>query len=211
MFASLGTQWEHRPEGKKIGGNPVQKSAIIKKIAAAKGWSATQVVLTWALQHGVSVIPRSSKAKHIRDNGRVFDKHSGTGDGGGLFPEGTLDVGEMQELDALDGTLEHGQGDFSGDGGGADDDPSVDATFRNLNDHDVELYWVDGSGKNVLIATLKAGEEQHLNTHHQHKFVAAYPKGAPYAKQLAVDRADGQKQEFIIKADGVYKSKHREL
>jgi hypothetical protein len=206
----LGTQWDYRPEGKKIGGNPVQKNAVICKIATAKSWSNTQVVLTWALQRGVSVIPRSSKAKHIIDNGRIFDKHSGVGEGGGLFPEGTLSAAELQELDALDGTLERGQGDFSG-GDNGDDDPSVEATFKNTNSHEVELYWVDGSGKNVLIATVKPGEEQHLNTHHMHKFVAAYPKGAPYAKQLQVDRADGQKQEFTIKEDGVYKSKHREL
>ena len=56
---------------------------IICKIATAKSWSNTQVVLTWALQRGVSVIPRSSKTKHIIDNSRIFDKHSGVGEGGG--------------------------------------------------------------------------------------------------------------------------------
>ena len=33
-------------------------------------WSNVQVVLAWALQQGISVVPRSARPEHIRDNAR---------------------------------------------------------------------------------------------------------------------------------------------
>jgi diketogulonate reductase-like aldo/keto reductase len=47
--------------------------ARVSGIAAKYGKNPAQVYLRWALQHGVSVIPKSSKRERIRENARVFD------------------------------------------------------------------------------------------------------------------------------------------
>lgn len=58
--------------------------------AAAKrhGRTSAQVMLRWGLQHGLVVLPRSSRLDHIEENCRLFDFE--------------LDVADMNALDALD-------------------------------------------------------------------------------------------------------------
>ena len=43
----------------------------IAKIAKKNGKTAAQVLLQWGLQHGTSVIPKSSNPKHIKVNGNL--------------------------------------------------------------------------------------------------------------------------------------------
>jgi diketogulonate reductase-like aldo/keto reductase len=57
-YSTLGTQ--HHGTS-----NPVLTDPIVKELAETHGRSAAEVVLSWALQKGMSVIPRSSKAHHI--------------------------------------------------------------------------------------------------------------------------------------------------
>ena len=61
---------------------------VIRHIAAAHGKTAAQVMLRWGLQHGRSVIPKSTKPSRIVENIDVFDFQ--------------LSADEMTEIDLLD-------------------------------------------------------------------------------------------------------------
>jgi hypothetical protein len=249
---SLGSQWAYREEGKKIGGNPVMKSDVITSITSAmnkesernhgggsrSAWSNPLVVLTWALQRGVSVIPRSSNPNHIRDNARVIGASAGAGGFAGavsvqqqvLFPEGMLSDAQLKQIDRLDGQLDaRGLTGFGGDesGGGSVGGSEVTASFHNLlsGDHarTLGLYWLDDSGNKVLIGTLKAGETQRLNTHHSHRFIseAAALAGEQAADEGSADAAEvhfevqvdrvlhGANQEFRIQEQGISVHSHK--
>ena len=58
------------------------------EIAQAHGKSPAQVMLRWGLQHGRSVIPKSTKPKRIAENNGVFDFE--------------LPADEMTAIDGLD-------------------------------------------------------------------------------------------------------------
>ncbi len=60
----------------------------VERIASAHGRTAAQVVLRWGLEHGVVVIPKSSRRERIAENARLFDFE--------LTPH------EMRTLDGLD-------------------------------------------------------------------------------------------------------------
>ena len=64
-FSSLGTQWRAKT-------NPVLKNPVILSIAKKHGRSAAAVVLSWALQEGVVVIPRASTIHHLEDNIKIL-------------------------------------------------------------------------------------------------------------------------------------------
>ena len=80
-YSTLGTQWQW-----KLKYNPVFESNILKEIANDHNKnnhgnhkitkiSVSDVVLAWALQVGVVVIPRSSKAYHIKSNAKFIQNH----------------------------------------------------------------------------------------------------------------------------------------
>ena len=66
-YSTLGTQHMRRSEK-----NPVLENDVIKSIAQRHGRSAAEVVLSWAIQSGMSVIPRSSKVEHIRELAKLI-------------------------------------------------------------------------------------------------------------------------------------------
>jgi diketogulonate reductase-like aldo/keto reductase len=61
---------------------------VVKDVARRAGRSAAQVLLRWGLQHGLVVLPKSTKPARIAENGALFDF--------------ALDDGAMAELDALE-------------------------------------------------------------------------------------------------------------
>jgi diketogulonate reductase-like aldo/keto reductase len=61
---------------------------VVAQIAAAAQRSPAQVLLRWGVQHGLVVLPKSTKAARIAENGALFDF--------------TLDDAAMRRLDALD-------------------------------------------------------------------------------------------------------------
>lgn len=69
-YSTLGTQ--HR----QINGNPVLGHPTIKQLASKHKFSTAEVVLSWAMQRGMSVIPRSSKEKHIEELARLLEDKS---------------------------------------------------------------------------------------------------------------------------------------
>jgi diketogulonate reductase-like aldo/keto reductase len=63
---------------------------VVTEIAARTGRTPAQVLLRWCVQHGVPVIPKSTRRERIAENGQIFDF--------------TLDEQDMAALDALDKT-----------------------------------------------------------------------------------------------------------
>jgi diketogulonate reductase-like aldo/keto reductase len=61
---------------------------VVKHVAGRVGRSVAQVLLRWGLQHGLVVLPKSTKPARIAENGALFDF--------------TLDDRAMKELDALE-------------------------------------------------------------------------------------------------------------
>lgn len=69
--------------------NPVLTSPTILELSSKYSRSAAEVVLSWALQKGMSVIPRSSKLNHIVELARL------------LKTPPFLSEGEVQAIDAM--------------------------------------------------------------------------------------------------------------
>ena len=61
---------------------------VVNDVARRVGRSVAQVLLRWGLQHGLVVLPKSTKPARIAENGTLFDF--------------TLDDRAMNELDALE-------------------------------------------------------------------------------------------------------------
>jgi len=89
-YSTLGTQ-HHMATGK----NPVLSSPIVNALAAKYDRSVAEVVLSWALQNGMSVIPRSSKREHIRELARLLPKD------GSSNPTGFLDAEDVLQMDSM--------------------------------------------------------------------------------------------------------------
>jgi diketogulonate reductase-like aldo/keto reductase len=86
-YSTLGTQHRNTPQ------NPVLTSPIVENLAIQHDRSIAEVVLSWALQKGMSVIPRSSKRHHIRELARLLQDDP-------LF----LDDQGMEQIDSMKGT-----------------------------------------------------------------------------------------------------------
>jgi diketogulonate reductase-like aldo/keto reductase len=86
-YSTLGTQHRNTPH------NPVLTSPIVENLAVKHDRSIAEVVLSWALQKGMSVIPRSSKPHHIRELARLLHD----------APH-FLDDQDMAQMDSMKGT-----------------------------------------------------------------------------------------------------------
>lgn len=70
------------------GGNKLLDDMTVKQIADKYQRSPSQILLRWATQQDIGVIPRSTKPAHIRENFQVFDF--------------SLDPSDMEKLNLLD-------------------------------------------------------------------------------------------------------------
>ena len=70
--------------------NPVLRHPVLTRLAGEVGRSVSQLVLRWALQHGVAVIPRSARPERMIENLGALDFSLGSD--------------AMSSIDALDGT-----------------------------------------------------------------------------------------------------------
>eukprot|EP01094_Clydonella_sp_ATCC50884_P024728 TRINITY_DN6285_c0_g1_i1.p1 TRINITY_DN6285_c0_g1~~TRINITY_DN6285_c0_g1_i1.p1 ORF type:complete len:344 (-),score=90.67 TRINITY_DN6285_c0_g1_i1:268-1299(-) len=68
-YSTLGTQWWAKGFKKA---NPVLTDHSLVTWAGQRGVSVAQLVLRWALQEGVSVVPRSNSCEHIEQNAGVL-------------------------------------------------------------------------------------------------------------------------------------------
>lgn len=55
------------------GGTSVLGSSVVKEIAHTKGKDAGQVLGSWGIKRGFSVLPKSVKESRIKSNFEVFD------------------------------------------------------------------------------------------------------------------------------------------
>jgi diketogulonate reductase-like aldo/keto reductase len=77
-LARRGIEWQVLPRCRAAGMmvmaySPLEQgrmlgTAALKKIAAARGVSAAQIALAWALDQGASVIPKATSLAHVEDN-----------------------------------------------------------------------------------------------------------------------------------------------
>jgi diketogulonate reductase-like aldo/keto reductase len=89
-YSTLGTQ--HRSSSSS--GNPVLTSPIVQALAAKHKRSTAEVVLSWAVQLNMSVIPRSSQREHINELARLLPKSGATA-------TGFLDADDLLQMDLL--------------------------------------------------------------------------------------------------------------
>lgn len=82
------------PTGRKEG---MLGEAVVIRLARKYGKSPTQIALRWAVQHGVSVVPKSSHLGRQRENADVFDFHFDAED---LAALAALDRGEKAARDS---------------------------------------------------------------------------------------------------------------
>lgn len=68
-YSTLGGQWEHREPHKR---NLVMHSDVLQRLAERVGKSLPVVVLSWALQRGAMILPRSTNPEHIRANAELL-------------------------------------------------------------------------------------------------------------------------------------------
>eukprot|EP00814_Leptocylindrus_danicus_P004207 CAMPEP_0116013796 /NCGR_PEP_ID=MMETSP0321-20121206/5927_1 /TAXON_ID=163516 /ORGANISM="Leptocylindrus danicus var. danicus, Strain B650" /LENGTH=279 /DNA_ID=CAMNT_0003483389 /DNA_START=132 /DNA_END=971 /DNA_ORIENTATION=- len=83
-YSTLGTQ--HAMQGK---GNPVLTNPLIVDLAEYYQRSTAEVVLSWAIQRGMSVIPRSSKRTHIMELANL------------IYSPPFLEEGHLEAIDML--------------------------------------------------------------------------------------------------------------
>ncbi|CAN0018619.1 unnamed protein product [Scytosiphon promiscuus] len=133
-YSTLGGQWAYRPSSSPFP-NPVSADPILKGIATTHGTSVQAVSLSWALQSGAIILPRSSNPERMRENLRRFvdvdesfgsatddgvQRLEGGGDGGaaaeqrcetGRYSERDASVNvfltpeDVRAIDSLDGTI----------------------------------------------------------------------------------------------------------
>jgi hypothetical protein len=65
--------------------------------------STAEVVLSWAIQHKMSVIPRSSQKKHIQQLARLLPNQ--TIGNGNNPPNGFLSPNDLAKMDLLENSL----------------------------------------------------------------------------------------------------------
>jgi diketogulonate reductase-like aldo/keto reductase len=92
-YSTLGTQHPSSSSG-----NPVLTSPIVQALAAKHKRSTAEVVLSWAIQLNMSVIPRSSKKEHIQELARLLPTPGSTA-------TGFLDADDFLQMDLLKNSI----------------------------------------------------------------------------------------------------------
>lgn len=82
-YSSLGTTVNATED------NALLTDPVVIDISKEKGLSVAQVLLLWALQKGLSVVPKSTNPLHIKENISLYHNHK-------------LDEGDIEALDGLE-------------------------------------------------------------------------------------------------------------
>jgi len=96
-YGSLGGQDAGAAATACLGGPLLRHPAVLKVAARHAGATAAGVLLRWATQQGVAVVPKSSAAARMAEN--LAAAVGSGGDGGGAW---SLDAADMAALDELD-------------------------------------------------------------------------------------------------------------
>ena len=89
-YSSLGGQWNYITS---VGYNPVMTHPTLQSIAEKHNTSITTIVLSWVLQEGAVIIPRSANKENIQTNANL------------LVNRISLDEYDLRLIEGLDGTL----------------------------------------------------------------------------------------------------------
>ncbi|MEW4448544.1 aldo/keto reductase [Qipengyuania sp. JC766] len=85
-----------------LGQGDTMNADAIKSLAEETGQSAAAIVIRWHIQHGLSVLPRSTNPDHIRDNFTALD-----------FELTDEQMAKIDELDSADGRIGPEPGKFN--------------------------------------------------------------------------------------------------
>ena len=133
-YSTLGTQ--HAAGGD--GTNPILEHPRLHQLAQQLGQGVAQVVLKWALQHGVGVLPRSSSEEHMRRNLQL--------DSFTLTPE------QMQLIDQIEDPR-----DVRRRGRSQAQSREVDLGLPlSIRDQQVHVRWIANDGSSSLIGQLSS-------------------------------------------------------
>lgn len=138
-----------------------------------------QVILTWLIQHGVSVIPRTSKMTRLEENSAVALSH--------------LPVMTDQQI----GTIAHAvEAYLSGDD--LEHDIHVSVSFQAVS-KDLMIYWVNQHGEEIRLAYVKQGESFNETTYpnHVYRTYDASDRDLPYSEHH-VHANFGDKETLMV-------------
>lgn len=128
----------------------IQKVAYELSKQTGREITPAQVLLAWLIQHGVSVIPRTSRMERLEENS-------------------ALSVSQIPALtDHQVETIAHAvEAYLSGDD--LEKDIHVSVSFHAVN-NDIYVYWLDHTGDELRIAFVEKGDTFHESTYPNHKF-----------------------------------------
>ena len=156
-YSSLGTQWVHH---KGFKGNPVLENPTLVEIATSHNTDVASIVLTWAVKHGISVLPASRNP--IRQQSNL--------ESASLI---NLSEEEMSLIDDLDGKVPQLRKLQQRNG-------EVKIHFDNPRQDGgaIEIFWVgskENKGNEVPVGSIAAGDRLSLNSYHGHRFLFRDP------------------------------------
>ena len=168
-YSTLGTQWQM--QGKA---NPVFSNAILENMAREKHTDIATVVLTWALAKGLVVIPRSTKADHLKTNANLLQ---------GEKLRLCLTQQDLKTIDDLDNTHKK-------------EVTTVAAFFSS--DIYANLFWLDDQRQRHHVAHLKPNDPPvHISTYPGHTFHAVTHNNI--TQHFYVDKRPGEEAFFHLK------------
>lgn len=199
-YSTLGNQWQYRSEW-GMHGNPIFVSDVISDIAKKMEWSNVQVVLAWALQQGVSVVPRAARLEHIAANAQLFAFDESGGD---LLPIGKLDQSDIEAINMLDGQLPKDVPKPKPKPKQATSGKKkvkVDAKITNKLSEKLDLFWLDlKRHEELLFAAVDAGETKSFKTFVGHNF--AITNHGVIREEFSIESSSPE-QHFVLTLDGI--------
>eukprot|EP00466_Bigelowiella_natans_P000229 jgi/Bigna1/84848/estExt_fgenesh1_pg.C_10203 len=182
-YSQFGTQWRHMRDG--IDQLPVLTNPVLARIAAKRGVSAFQIVVRWAIEDGVGVIPASTKAHHQQSNLDALSLR--------------LSEEDMAEIRTLNGLQPGREKDTS----------RIELAIRNKSGDKALLFWV-GPEEIVPQGELDASSVQHIHTYAGHVFEAKFVGSSRTVMRFRVS-PEPQHQEFLIDEVTMEESRKDEL
>jgi diketogulonate reductase-like aldo/keto reductase len=130
----------------------IQKIAYEISDEIQEAVTPAQVILAWLIQHGVSIIPRTSKLARLYENSAV-------------------ELGRIPALnDSQVETIAHAVEAYLS-GQDLENDIHVSVSFHAVN-KDMLVYWQGQDGEEFRVALVRQGEVFHDTTYPNHKFRA---------------------------------------
>lgn len=175
--------------------------------------SPAQILLRWALQMGVGIIPRSKNAERIVLNKELFGfslnaeemavlnslSHLISSPWNKPLTHDAFDIKDPSWNEPFDDFLSEGQLDERVEQQMDENDPSMKVTIVNGMEHKLDFYWLNHEGKPVPAGEAEIGETTTINTYDGHIF--EIHGNGEVVKTLHMKKAEGTIQHFHIKTE----------